>query len=312
MVTGQFTQHMSDEDALMWHIEKDPILRSTIVAVAIFDRPPDLDALRGAHRSRDLRDPAACASACCRRRSASARPAGRSSPRSTSTSTCAACASPRRATRPHAARRAATDRVRARSTGPGRCGSSRSSKGSTTADRAAFAMKVHHSVTDGVGGMALLAELVDLEREPGEPTTEPTCPRCPRPRRSARSRSCATRSSHTTPADARHRAPHSGPRHVERVRRGARSGRRGRRTSRSPRARSAACSRRRRRRCRRVMRRSRARSLPRRCSNVGLDDLKPYGEGDRGQRQRRVPRRGRRWSAPLPRAPRRRASIRCA
>ena len=27
-------------------------------------------------------------------------------------------------------------------------------------------MKVHHSITDGVGGMALLAELVDLEREP--------------------------------------------------------------------------------------------------------------------------------------------------
>ena len=27
-------------------------------------------------------------------------------------------------------------------------------------------MKVHHSVTDGVGGMALLTELVDLEREP--------------------------------------------------------------------------------------------------------------------------------------------------
>src|SRR6476620_7927874 len=32
---------MSDEDALMWNIEKDPILRSTILAVAIFDRPPD-------------------------------------------------------------------------------------------------------------------------------------------------------------------------------------------------------------------------------------------------------------------------------
>ena len=29
-------------------------------------------------------------------------------------------------------------------------------------ERAAFAMKVHHSVTDGVGGMALLAHFVDL------------------------------------------------------------------------------------------------------------------------------------------------------
>ena len=28
-----FAHHMSDEDALMWNIEKDPILRSTIVLV---------------------------------------------------------------------------------------------------------------------------------------------------------------------------------------------------------------------------------------------------------------------------------------
>ena len=42
----RFTTHMSDEDALMWHVEKDPILRSTIVAVAVFDRPPDFDRLR--------------------------------------------------------------------------------------------------------------------------------------------------------------------------------------------------------------------------------------------------------------------------
>ena len=42
----RFTRHMSDEDALMWIIEKDPILRSTIVAVALFDRPPDFDRLR--------------------------------------------------------------------------------------------------------------------------------------------------------------------------------------------------------------------------------------------------------------------------
>ncbi|MDQ6926776.1 MAG: diacylglycerol O-acyltransferase, partial [Candidatus Eremiobacteraeota bacterium] len=37
---------MSDEDALMWNIEKDPILRSTILAVAIFDRVPDWNVLR--------------------------------------------------------------------------------------------------------------------------------------------------------------------------------------------------------------------------------------------------------------------------
>ena len=29
---ARFAHHMSDEDALMWNIEKDPILRSTILA----------------------------------------------------------------------------------------------------------------------------------------------------------------------------------------------------------------------------------------------------------------------------------------
>ena len=37
----QFETRMSDSDALMWHIEKDPILRSTITAVAFLDRRPD-------------------------------------------------------------------------------------------------------------------------------------------------------------------------------------------------------------------------------------------------------------------------------
>ena len=36
-------------------------------------------------------------------------------------------------------------------------------------ERAAFAMKVHHAVTDGVGGMALLALLVDLTADAAEP-----------------------------------------------------------------------------------------------------------------------------------------------
>jgi diacylglycerol O-acyltransferase len=42
----RFAHHMSDSDALMWNIEKDPILRSTIVAVGILDREPDFDRLR--------------------------------------------------------------------------------------------------------------------------------------------------------------------------------------------------------------------------------------------------------------------------
>lgn len=37
----QFENRMSDSDALMWTIEKDPMLRSTIVAVCILDTAPD-------------------------------------------------------------------------------------------------------------------------------------------------------------------------------------------------------------------------------------------------------------------------------
>ncbi len=39
----KFSQRMSDSDALMWNIEKDPALRSTITAISILDRAPDRD-----------------------------------------------------------------------------------------------------------------------------------------------------------------------------------------------------------------------------------------------------------------------------
>jgi WS/DGAT/MGAT family acyltransferase len=42
----RFEQRMSDSDALMWSIEKDPMLRSTITAVAVLDQAPDRDRLR--------------------------------------------------------------------------------------------------------------------------------------------------------------------------------------------------------------------------------------------------------------------------
>lgn len=37
----RFESRMSDSDALMWRIETDPTLRSTIIAVAVFDSEPD-------------------------------------------------------------------------------------------------------------------------------------------------------------------------------------------------------------------------------------------------------------------------------
>ena len=43
--TSRFERRMSDQDALMWTIEKDPLLRSTITAIAVLDRAPDRERL---------------------------------------------------------------------------------------------------------------------------------------------------------------------------------------------------------------------------------------------------------------------------
>ena len=47
-------------------------------------------------------------------------------------------------------------------------------------ERAAFAMKVHHSVTDGVGGMELLAHMVDVARDAPDPS-DADLPAAPQP-----------------------------------------------------------------------------------------------------------------------------------
>jgi WS/DGAT/MGAT family acyltransferase len=41
-----FPSYMSDSDALLWNVERDPLLRSTIVTVALLDRSPDWPRLR--------------------------------------------------------------------------------------------------------------------------------------------------------------------------------------------------------------------------------------------------------------------------
>jgi hypothetical protein len=37
--------HMRDSDAFSWYMEKDPLLRSTVVAVTLLDGSPDWDRL---------------------------------------------------------------------------------------------------------------------------------------------------------------------------------------------------------------------------------------------------------------------------
>jgi len=165
----RFTHHKSDEDALMWNIEKDPVLRSTILAVAFFDSVPDWEQLR-----RRI-DRTTCFIPRLRQRVVSpplrlAPPRWMAEPsfdldfhlRRTRLAGPGTTRALLDALQPIAT--SSFDRARPLweftlvegLDGPG-------------GERAAFAMKVHHSVTDGVGGMALLAHFVDLAPDAPEP-----------------------------------------------------------------------------------------------------------------------------------------------
>ena len=165
----RFEARMSDMDALMWAIEKDPLLRSTITAVAILDRSPDRDRLldkieRGTRDIPRLRQKAVTP------------PFSVAPP--------AWVADPNFDLSYH---------VRfVRAPGDGSLRSllqiaepiamqgfdrARPLWEFTVVDgladgRAALIQKVHHSVTDGVGGIKLAMMLLDLERDPA-PSNEP-------------------------------------------------------------------------------------------------------------------------------------------
>src|SRR5436305_1992470 len=178
----RFTRHMSDEDALMWIVEKDPILRSTIIAVALFDRPPDFERLR------DRINRATCLIPRLRQRVLSP-PFRLGPPRWSVEATFDLDFHLRRMRLPApGTERALLDVLQPIAT----AGFDRARplweftliEGLYDADgteRAAFAMKVHHSVTDGVGGMALLAHLIDLTPDAAEPTGDAPAPPAPEP-----------------------------------------------------------------------------------------------------------------------------------
>ena len=156
---------MSPSEAVMWAVEKDPALRSDFTNVTVLDSLP----LGGAapRRRSSGRSPRSrgWSTASCRRRCGSRHPSGGRTRRSRSTTTSAASRSPSRA----------------------RCATSSTSRQVVTAPpldrsrplweftlveglaggRAALLQRLHHTITDGVGGMRLSLSLVDLEREPG-------------------------------------------------------------------------------------------------------------------------------------------------
>jgi WS/DGAT/MGAT family acyltransferase len=164
---------MSDSDALMWNIEKDPILRSTIVAVGILDREPDFARLRRRLDRASIAIP--------RLRQRVVTPPFRIGP-------------------PRWAHERGFDidfhvrRVRLAAPADDRCllelvapiaqssfDRARPLWELTIVDglsggRGAAVMKVHHSVTDGVGGIDLLSQIVDIERDADEPAALPEPP----------------------------------------------------------------------------------------------------------------------------------------
>ncbi|HYL53075.1 MAG TPA: wax ester/triacylglycerol synthase family O-acyltransferase [Acidimicrobiia bacterium] len=178
----RFAHHMSDEDALMWNIEKDPILRSTIIAVAMFDGVPDWNVLRRRMERTSRLIPRF-------RQRVLSPPLRMGPPRWTVEPTFDLDFHLRRTRLPGAGtERALLDALQPMATssfdrarplweftliegleGP-------------DGERAALAMKVHHSVTDGVGGMELLAHMVDLTRDAEEPSDEGV-PAAPPPER---------------------------------------------------------------------------------------------------------------------------------
>ncbi|MGZ4689763.1 MAG: wax ester/triacylglycerol synthase domain-containing protein [Acidimicrobiia bacterium] len=167
MQTERFESHMSDSDALMWNIEKDPLLRSTIVTVLLLDQAPDWERLvekieRGTWLIPRLRQRIAT-------------PLLRMGPPQWS-------GDANFDLRYHL-RRVRTceptfDAVLDMARTAAMAGFDRARPlweytlvEGLEGGKSAMILKVHHSMTDGVGGMKLLLMLFDFEREP-----EPVAP----------------------------------------------------------------------------------------------------------------------------------------
>jgi WS/DGAT/MGAT family acyltransferase len=164
---------MSDEDALLWNIEKDPVLRSTIIAAAFCDRAPDWDRLRSRFERATLLIP--------RLRQRVVSPPLRIGPPRWSVERDFDLDYHMRRLHvpPPGTRRAVLDLLAPMAAGSfdrarplWECTVLEGLEGGG----AALVLKVHHSVTDGVGGMEMLLHLVDFDRDAAEPGDRPAAP----------------------------------------------------------------------------------------------------------------------------------------
>jgi diacylglycerol O-acyltransferase len=157
------SNHMSDSDAFSWYMERDPLLRSTVVAVALLDQMPDWELLRTRVDQATRRLPLF--------RSRVVVPPWRlATPRWTESEVDLAWHL-RRTSLPApsgwqellelAARKAVT------AFDPARPLWELTVVEGLPDGRAALVMVFHHALTDGIGGVQIAMELFDAERAPG-------------------------------------------------------------------------------------------------------------------------------------------------
>lgn len=165
--------YMGDSDAFSWHMERDPLLRSTVVTVLVFDRPPDFVLVRDRVERVSRVIPGL-------RHKVMEAPFHLAPPRWTVDADFDLSWHLRQIEAPHPKTLASVLDL-ARIIGMAGFDRARPMWEWTVAEgleggRAAVVLKFHHSLTDGIGGMLLAASLFDLEREPVDVEVMPDAP----------------------------------------------------------------------------------------------------------------------------------------
>jgi diacylglycerol O-acyltransferase len=176
-MTGVAASHVRETDAFTLSMERDPLLRSTIVAVALFDRSPDWDVLV------ERIDRATRLTPTFRMR-LQPTPLGLAPPRWVTDADFDLAFHLRRIEAP-SPKTFDTVIEYARTAGMAAFDPARPLWEFTLIDgltggRAALVMKLHHSLTDGIGGVQIAAHVVDLEPEPEDLGPMPGAPRASR------------------------------------------------------------------------------------------------------------------------------------
>ncbi len=169
----QAATHMGDADAFSWHMERDPLLRSTVVLVLVLDRSPDLELLRDKVERISRTVPGL-------RHTAVEAPFRLAPPRWTVDPDFDLSWHVRQMDAPPP-KTLASVLDWARITGMAGFDRARPMWEFTVTEgleggRAAVVLKFHHSLTDGVGGMQLAMSLFDLDREPPDQGPMPDAP----------------------------------------------------------------------------------------------------------------------------------------